>query len=1125
MINTSSRPLVLVQDVELHRVVELAIDTVMAMLARQFDKHTRKVTPGFNQLLAAGNRKPGARFDEAFVQACFDVSQDSSRNTGNKDARDVMARYLIKGSVSAIGLASLKSGLKRMLVQLWKVRGVLLPTTFTVGSHFPVELFDHRLLSWLRRFDPHDQTDEGGSADARRLCYYGPRLVWTTDWQGPADISLTDLAALNRAALLYRHQQTDEVIAAGGQLPFTLIAAHALTAFPDEVCFSAGELASYSRWLLSGSFKTQTFSEYCAAPPPQASDRRTRSVGSAHSLRQTSTRRVQPILSVDPLAECDVHESLRVKFIALGKAHRTAAEWQRHDLPVYAGREHVSVQSFAPRWIEAMRAYMHQRAHVKEYRSKGEASSALNILADYLFFYLPWWRELAKSPKVEIPRSPRELRRFSFVSRHTTESVEEFPETLLTVIAWRRKSKESIAIAVRQIDLLFRFLTTHFADDEEIAGVDFQSPLDPDFDSPTISRRSKTTKVVIPKNIYGYLLFYAYALEEAGIKLEEAAKSGKLFGNKTEFRAARWLTPESLGIQIHVKYRSSDLPLSKIPNLYQWTWRELRTIHEGGEAGAWIPHCTVLRMLIVSIETGLRVQSVQWLDRRTWRREASDASWDSYTFPLYVNTDKTKKQPWVTQVVHRVRDLLRRQEEFQDLFADADAFAPVAYEGSTIAPFDPIEPLFLSPKSGKPVSDTLYSSIWQHLMVGFEEFYRTATGEQHVRMYKLQPVKTSENLPVVHEDKSGALFCPLSLLAVHTPHACRATFATNRKGILDLSDTAELLGHASIIVTSHYDKPSAEDIAQRLEASDRQQNREFMQFDPGSGVHIRADKPESALVRSFGKDRNATIKTFNFVPGVSLWSTEDGAGGTDGLQLLREGPMSRIRFRETHVCPVGEECPQDILERIGAPKRCGCCPLAMRCVDHLPAISAKRNQLLERIRYLHGRYKALEKQGEPTTVLDDLWEEMELDANEFLGWQLTEEILLDMPVPATDDDIPHLLVERPEFVKQHLSRVSRSSSTAELLLQRIADSNAYPNMETPQVQMAASLIKRRLLAGRAHDPINWENDDGCAVRDVAKMLGVMMKATGLSIEQTVRALHSPSSADAVRLLTVDANGE
>jgi hypothetical protein len=354
-------------------------------------------------------------------------------------------------------------------------------------------------------------------------------------------------------------------------------------------------------------------------------------------------------------------------------------------------------------------------------------------------------------------------------------------------------------------------------------------------------------------------------------------------------------------------------------------------------------------------------------------------------------------------------------------------------------------------------------------------------------------------------------YCPISTLAIHTPHACRATFATNRKGVLELSDAAELLGHADVVVTAHYDKPGEEDLRQRLRESDSAIVSDFVQFQGESGVHVRADRPDSALVKSFNRNREATVKAFKFMPPIALWSTEDSKEEAPGLRMLREGPMSKVRFRETHICPVGEECPADILEQIGEPRRCGSCPLAMKCVDHLPAIAAKRNQLLERVKYQHKRLKHLQERGEPTAVLDEVWECIELDVNELLGWQLSQEVLERMRKESIEDG----------NVLLHVERVTRSSNTAEFVLQRIADSNAYPSLATPQVQLAASQVKRKLLAGQGLDALTFDDDDFSDIRGVSSLLALMMKTEGISMKQVAARLSTPT-VPAKPLLTAEA---
>lgn len=1116
MINVTDRLHFLAKGNELHAAAQRAIRRATELLEQLVGRPAKPADYqefAFVTMFCEGSLPLKKKYDKSFIEAAFVASQLAPGTSAKLPA--ALGAYSTVQSPPAPGIASLKRGLKLFLVELWRQRALLLPTIFKVNHHFPIEKFSHPLLDWVRTFDPED---ERGSADGRRMYFYGPRLLWATDWKAPKDVSLNEIAALSRARVLHRHGKSAAVFAGGAtQLPLGLFPANLLRAFPDEVSYTSVDLARYSNWSLSHAIGDMPFEDF------NVKDKR-----SCRERALTASPKVnekRPPRYKQDSDEEDVHEVLLRNFRALKGQCRHKLDWQTADRLSYPGREHVNLDELMRVWVTCFKAYLRHREVVKGYRSTSEPVASLNLLADYLFYYLPWWREIAPDAKVALPFSPRSLSRYAFVARHTQAPWTEVPATLLELIRLRRASKESAKISVHQLSLFFDFVETHFADDVTIAGPTFKSPLNEEFDAPRIDTKNKTTKEVIPKQIYGYLLFYCYAVEDFGMHLETMARSGVLpqDRNATLRKALRFDT-RAFGFTPDLTYRGRSYPLATVPNVFTWAERELRLPDVAGGTFVYMPHCSVLRLLITALETGLRAQSVQWLDRAGWRRLGTDTPEDGYTFPLLVNTDKTKMSSWRTYVVDRVKKMLTRQEHFQTQFADADTYGPVDYEGLESSPFDSIRPLFRSANSSYPVGDGLYEKYWKRLMVDFEAFYREATGQQHVRMYKLQPRMHDDGTPIIMSEGESEErpYCPISILAVHTPHACRATFATNRKGVLELSDTAELLGHSDEVVTGHYDKPDEADLRQRLQESDSVIVSDFSQFLTDSDVHVRADKPDSALVRSFSKDREAAVKAFRFMPPIALWSTDDSKAEANGLQLLRDGPMSKIRFRETHICPVGEECPSDILEQIGEPRRCGSCPLAMKCVDHLPAIAAKLNQLLERIKYQHRRREHLEAAGEPTAVLDEVWEAVELDVNELLGWKLSEEVLELMRSEASSEGELLLHVEKPDVVKRHLQRVSRSSNTADFVLQRIADSNAYPSMTTPQVQLVASQLKRRLLAGQEVNTLTFDDDGFSDVKGVAAMLALMMKSQGISMKQVAARLTLQTPA-VRQVLTVGAS--
>lgn len=1125
MINTTDRPIILIAAADLDAHIRAALTWSEALMCEQLvsNQQYAYVKEAFARFLGKENRRTRL-FDERFLQAAFDFASSDAVHTAIQPSLNEMAEYVFKRTASAHVFPMVKRGIKLTLVELWRHGVLVLPTVFTPGPQFSMDAFDNELLRWLLSFDP-DSSSGKQKTDTRRLFYYGPRLVLTTNWKHVEDVSISEIAELHLAQRLHSHGLHPYAIA-GSSYPWSQLPAELLKQFPERVSFNHTDLVRYSAWSAKQAVTRGTFEKFVVEVNPKNKEvpNVTARLGKISNSKRVRTELEEQVQSATS------HEAVLALFRRLS-TRPDGVNW-REQIPVYPGREHVDVEPLAKHWIQSFKAFLHHRMHIQGYRSTYEVIASLNLLADYLFFYLPWWREMFPTGVVGIPTAPKDFTRYAYVSRHNDEPIEKLPAPLLSLIGLRRPKAETASVCIKHLTLYFRFVGAQFGDDEVIAGSTFRNPLDDEFDAPRHpGKKNKTNKEIIPRNIYGHLLFYCYAVEEFGQHLLKRALAGDFENNWTKIRGALRYEADQFGMTPVVRYRGQEMQVRSVPNVFVWAKREVEC--DGVKRVITVPHLTALRLLIVSLETGLRCQSVQWLDRLTWD-SLNEGSGEQYTYRLLVNTDKTKVEAWAPPIVFRVRHVMQREVAFQTNFADFGTFEPVPYEGLATSPFDPITPLFKAPNTGRPIRDDVYSETWLALLVDFEGFYKEVSGERHVRMCYLKPQKTPDGQPVIKfTGREENAYCAVSILAVHTPHSCRATFATNRQGqgILELSDVAELLGHQGVATTAHYTKFSSEQLQERLHQSDVTLLGEYSIFDVGSGsAYLRPDKPDSALVQSFVKDREGTVAEFRFMPSMALWTIEDDTlDEHNGLALLKNGPMGRIRFRETHICPVGEECPADIVRHIGAPKRCGICPLAMKCIDHLPPIAAKRNQLIERIRYLHARRKRMEDADEPSASLDAVWDEIQLDINELLGWKFSEEILRGMHAEAERNvDMATLIhVDRPDIVRRHLKLITRQCDRTEFLLQRLAESNAYPSMTSPQVQVAASLLRRRLSAGQGLDDLATLTDESDDVRAAASMLSTMMKASGLSMKEVAALLTAPvpQPASATLLLQTEAEDD
>jgi hypothetical protein len=225
MINLTDRPIIAHADPDnLHAQIRSAMDFAAATIDEQFKRTTSKKPSereAFKRLFGCGNATD-RQLDEEFIQRLFHLVQLDSRNTGAGTIFRDLKRFVQRSPVSATGLPVVKRGSRLTLVELWRRRTLLLPTTFTTGGFFSKDLFEHELLEWILTVSSHSielvpgrpsarrhrNTDDANmpAADAGRLYVYGPRILWTTDWGTPEEVSLVELSTLHRAAVLYRER-------------------------------------------------------------------------------------------------------------------------------------------------------------------------------------------------------------------------------------------------------------------------------------------------------------------------------------------------------------------------------------------------------------------------------------------------------------------------------------------------------------------------------------------------------------------------------------------------------------------------------------------------------------------------------------------------------------------------------------------------------------------------------------------------------------------------------------------------------------------------------------------------------------------------------------------------------
>lgn len=1128
MINLTDRPIVLSDDIELNGIIRCTLEKLLNFLDNKYDinkqladsqSHAfRNSAEKAFYLYFSRYQSTNILYGDAFIQALMDVVSLDSRNHGITKAYKNLGGFLNNNNgLSATSGIKIKGLIKLFLFTLWCEKVIILPYNFHLGGQFfsayndVILSFETEVAAFFRFYktfalNPDKIKTSLPQSGAETIYKYGPRVIWSTNYHKFEDVNVVEICNLHQYIIKYKNNNFQGL----GSPPSALMLRELLINYPDRIKYSFADIESFVIWSHKPSARKYEFSDFIINRSAihlkielnQASKARAYTKKNNKYFRSDVERKegLGNSNQLLQLASKEDHKSVVEYFSKMHGVKRNGLEWLKHGSP-YSGREHINLKPLSQLWVESWSAWLNYRKKIQNLDSEKGINASFNLFCDYLFLYLPWWLELFPNNELKFPLSPNQLKRSAFIQRTElfegeSVSIDKLPLTFLDILPYRRTNSQSKYNVIKHLIQFLDWVEINFEEDERIAGKSFRNPLN-SIDLPKIKKKSKTTKVPFTKRVYPHLLFYTYAIEAFGEYLQMLAmERPQLFLGKSS-RQKKFLrtgplpeqvsfdgvvsneylkeSPENFGYIPFISYRGKNYPIYRLPDVYQWATRNInleRYKISGGIANYWLPHLTVLRMLIGAIETGLRLQSLQWLDLRQWdiinKRNGVPINYNfsiaeihngNFALPLLISTDKTKDESWDVLTVFRIRSCFHREQYFRDSINEEEMDTLVDYDGIKDSRFGQILPLFRSYNSPKPVSDNLYSRYWIHLLWGFEEYFNinVSADNEFVQFVYLKGTD-AEKVP----DYSNTN--PKNILAISTPHSCRATYATNRTGALETSDVARQLGHSNTIVTMHYTVSTPENIAEKLSAAEREIQAEF-QLKDSRPTYIRTDGPESSLYKNFQTSRIKTIEGFQFAPSIALWNTEDLTSDYDGIEMLKNSPMSQIIFRETHVCPVGEACPADILVKIVEPLRCGICPLAMRCVDHLPAISAKINQLKMNVRTTIRRADQLANKNEPNSSIDPLYESAEADANELVGWQFSHDILLKMLESRGNEPQSKYHMQSPDIVKKHLQLVSTNRSVSEFFLQRIADADAFPSMADPQIQLVADRYCRYILSG------------------------------------------------------------
>lgn len=1068
---------------------------------------------------------------------------------------DATGRTCVSRGAATVILS--KRALRKIMLRLWWKGVVMLPFQFDMGR----ETYRGAMLTPVALFVANHPNKE-----IKTRCL---RVILASNWHTFESVNLDDLSHLH---ILTLSGSGSAFSYHAGRIPFVRMLESFVEQFAENLIFTKAGIDIYSRWMRGKHYNTYQYDEFSknygdilnllknnVAQSREKSSRKAR-----HLRRSCAETNATEIDFSKPVIHTILAE------IASRKTHAAALEYYQAcyglnrgavNLTPYPGREFIDLASLTRYWFPVISDYLDDRA-ASCYESNELQKSNLSILCDYLFLYLPWWQELyGATAIVALPLSIVGFERHVFLKSGGLP-IEKSPLAIME-IGLRRTTSNSIGSLVSTLSSFFEYARGNKNKYPDLSGKVFDNPVNIKLDSPKKGRTGKTNKRTFKKKVMPYLLRYLYEIERFGIHLQQLQLSETVLpaialnGNsplpnkptaghkhlesdpssdEDPYESfARDLPgifyPDDFGIQLSVEFKEKFYPITCVPRIFQFSKRNIE-IAPAEFRNIIIAHLSTLRIVIGIIETGLRGESIQWLDRRTWNHKNEDRPRDAPVVELWVNTDKVQEKPFAVPVIRRVQDLFQREQDFQLSCREDGMNNLVNYNGREKSRFDPIVPLFRArPKRrkgkivGKPVPDGSYNKVWRLLLSGFQTFYNEEVlrdSDDYVQFVNLKPyfpkgINSAGHEIVIHDvNTHKPLYCPLRYVATHTPHSGRSTFISNRQSILSLEMIGSLVGQKNERTTEHYVIREQDEFEQQVETT----SNHLWNFSSDDPAYIHAASVNSAMQRAFRKNPTAAIELHGFMT-VSFLNGQDQEKIKDGIDLLRTTPADEFAWLDTNICPFGCDCPPEIMSVIKERGRCGLCPYAVKGIDHLPAISAKQQSLEWQVinsSELLNQWQVRAERGEiGPDLIERIDERRKLDQLEAASWRLAEQKLQVAAQQLNDagENKSLYIVEQPEFVERFFTLVSKHTDRTQYVMDRLRDAHEFPALETPELRMEANQRRQNLLfnlkaAKQALAPIS----QGQEIELLFSTIRHAARSLGLQKTEIIRLLNNEANNDA-----------
>jgi len=732
----------------------------------------------------------------------------------------------------------------------------------------------------------------------------------------------------------------------------------------------------------------------------------------------------------------------------------------------------------------------------RKLESENAPRTAFGMFIVYNIFYLEWWFKNNKNPDVQFPGNPKKLAGPVFISRPIAldGALPDDYISLFHKIADNSSWSGNTAYAyLKQLEKFFLWIESASELREDCKG--FKCGIG-EYDFPNTYRSSITNKIPLPRRLFNPLMSYLYALEDIQTELSKKVMSGEI--HCSEFsKSGQIIKLSDFNIVAEFDFHGNIIKINEIPRFFflevLTTNRNSVTVTDN------VISTAELRICILMLETGIRGNHIKWLDLLTYDKLIPFNS-DSNLEELYVNTDKVKKNAWISVVSRRVIELCNKQKAWRaqilnDSFCDSQH-----YNNNNKTAYDSFLPLFSSRSNGS-VRTSGYTATWDKVLISFEDIYKKNNLDTY-KMYGYKPtdrkthygqyiprtpIPKEKDLPINWKINDGP-HTKITIGVRHTPHAARVTVVSNDITVLPAKIIGKYRTGQSEAVVFYYavvddDVHNSTQKAQWDEV-DSTIPTPFLSDDTAEHLISSVTDMNSRLAASIANNPIKAIDSYGLMT-LDITSKEhDNKGKTsddcnkDGLSIIRNKTSQSLAFNTTHICPFNNICPKEIVEKFNRLSPCSVCPYAIKGIEHIRAISAASARSKELLLDCKMRLKHLLKSGGDSEDIASLEREIDWFSMESIGWEYAEYKLYTKAKEISDEDNNNdgLIcdVDEPKFVSQRLQQFKiGNENSPEYLIKRLEDCKAFPSLDSPSIRAKFDIARRRMLAMIGRNDEAW----------------------------------------------------